>query len=311
MSSINSVLKVNRLTKKFDNFIAVDDVSFLLKPGEILGLLGPNGAGKTTTISMLLSTMSQTSGEIFYFNKNFFTHRSEILQEISFASTYVRLPGRLSIMENLDVYGQLYGLPRHQRRERIENLLKFFDMWHMRNRESAILSAGQTTSVMLVKAFLSSPKIVLLDEPTAALDPDIALQVRSFIKEQQVQSGVSVLLTSHNMQEVTEICDRVLVMQSGKIVADNTPAQLAASVKSVYLNLWVVHNEEKAHQYLAGKNITYHQEHNILKIEVNEQAIADLLHDFAHHGIRYSHISIDKPNLEDYFIQIARAARKR
>ncbi len=305
------VLEVNQLFKKFNDFIAVNNISFQLKQGEILGLLGPNGAGKTTTIQMLLSTMTPTSGSIHYFGKDFFTYRADILQKVSFASTYVRLPGRLSITQNLDIYGQLYGVSSADRKKRIERFLKFFGIWEIRDREAGVLSAGQITRVMLAKAFISYPAIVLLDEPTASLDPDIALEVRKFIVEQQKEYGVSILLTSHNMDEVTEVCNRVLVLQNGIIIANNTPIELAASVTNTRVRLLITKNLESARNYLQENKLIYKQFGEFLEIEINEQKIAQLLNAFGRRDIYYDQISIDKPTLEDYFLQVARTAKRR
>lgn len=316
------ILVVENLVKKFNKRFSlfgfnkkevtiVDSISFQLKSGEILGLLGPNGAGKTTTIQMLLSTMTPTSGKIDYFGKNFFTHRSEILQQVSFASTYVRLPGRLTIQENLNFYGSLYGLDSEQRKTRIEKFLKFFNMWHLRDREAGMLSAGETTRIMIVKAFLSFPKVVLLDEPTASLDPDVAHDVRNFVLDQRNNYGVSILFTSHNMEEVTQVCDRVLVLKGGKIIANNTPDELANSVSSVRVNLLVSDlDHTKTENYLKQKNLDFKIEERYFIIEVDEEKISQLLIELAQQGLKYTHISIDKPNLEDYFLEVAKSNRK-
>ena len=186
----NSLLVVDSLVKRFetrrffsvvDTFTAVNTVSFELAKGEILGLLGPNGAGKTTIIQMLLDLLTPTSGSIQYFGKELSVHRSQILEQVSFASTYLKLPGSLTIEENLSVYAQLYGVPAKRVRERIEEKIADFDLHALRKRQSKTLSAGQLTRLMLAKAFLANPKVVLLDEPSAALDPDVALQMRRFI----------------------------------------------------------------------------------------------------------------------------------
>ena len=166
-------LTVSQLAKIFtphflsrrNPYTAVDNISFQVAEGEILGFLGPNGAGKTTTIQMLLGVMTPTSGAIYYFGKDFARHRSEILQKVTFASAYARLPGRLTIEENLDVYGRLYGIGYNDRKERIKRLLTLFGLWHKRNDFTGPLSAGQMTRVMLAKAFLPNPRMILLDEP--------------------------------------------------------------------------------------------------------------------------------------------------
>ena len=308
---MQNVLNVKNLTKIFPkDFKAVNNVSFEIKEGEILGLLGPNGAGKTTIIQMLLNVMTPTSGSIEYFGKDLIKYRTEILQNVSFASTYVKMPGKLTIYENIDIYGRLYRVPASLRKDRIEKLLKFFGMWEIRNKETLGLSAGQMTRVMLAKAFVNDPKIVLLDEPTASLDPDIADDVRKFILQQKTESGTSILLTSHNMDEVTEVCSRVLVLKNGTIIANNTPQQLAASVKNSRIHLLITDGIEKALSYVNEKKLNHKIENNVLEIEIDEHNIATLLNEFAKLGVTYDKISIDHPTLEDYFLEISRASKK-
>ncbi len=317
---LNSVLVVDHLTKIFTqrsgflgmrktSFTAVDNLSFTLERGEIVGILGANGAGKTTTIQMLLSTLKPTSGSISYFGKNFFTHRSETLQHIAFASTYIKLPNTLTVEQNLDVYGRLYGLSRRQRLDATKKFLTHFGMWDLRSRLLSELSAGQITRVMLAKAFLANPRLVLLDEPTASLDPDIALEVRQFILEQRRNHNVSFLLTSHNMDEVTETCDRVLVLHKGKLIASDTPAQLAARVRQATVEFIIVAGIEHALAYLNKHNYHYTQQDAIIKVHVDSQAIAKFLQEITHIGIEYSQIAIEKPTLEDYFLTVLHKSR--
>lgn len=310
------VLVVDTLTKIFSNkklfgakkeFIAVNGISFSLHEGEVLGFLGPNGAGKTTTIQILLSLMTPTSGTVTYFGKNFFTHRSEVLQDVAFASAYTKLPGRLTIFENLDIYGRLYGLPTEARNARIKEFLSFFGMWGLRNKPSGLLSAGQTTRVMLAKAFLATPKIVLLDEPTASLDPDVAHDVRKFVQQQQADRKISVLFTSHNMAEVEEICDRVLILKNGSIIANNTPEEIASSISKTRVSLMVGGDSLiKTEQYAREQNLKYKITEPFIEMHVDEHDVAQLLSNLAQRGVAYSQISIEKPTLEDYFLHIAK-----
>ena len=161
----------------------------------------------------------------------------QILEKVSFASCYVRLPARLTVRTNLDIYAQLYGISKTERVHRIEKYLKFFGMWNIADKETGVLSAGQMTRVMLAKAFMTNPKIILLDEPTASLDPDSALEARTFIKEEQKAHGIALLLTSHSMEEVAQICDRVLVIKNGQIIANDTPRNLAYSASRTKVTL--------------------------------------------------------------------------
>lgn len=310
-----AVLSIRNLTKIFysgwppftkrQSFTAVNNISFDLKHGEILGFLGHNGAGKTTTIQMLLGTLTPTAGTITYFGKDFATNRIDILKKVSTASGYDKLHARLTVWENLDVVGRIYCIPNEQRTAQIESVLKSFDMWHMRDTEMGSLSAGQTTKVMLAKAFLPNPEIVILDEPTASLDPHSAHDVRKFILALKKQRDISILFTSHNMEEVTQVCDRVLVLKNGSIIADSTPAQLATSVRTAHVHLLVSHRLDELIQLLQQNEITFTLDRNEISISIDEQKIADLLSLLAEHKIKYAQISIDKPNLEDYFLSLA------
>lgn len=302
-----AILTVNNLYKKFSNpdFVAVNGISFELQQGQVLGFLGPNGAGKTTTIQMLLSTMTPTSGDIIYFGKNLKTDRSEILSKVGFASTYVSLPGKLTVYENLAFYGELYGVPKLILKERLEKLLKKFDMWDLKDRRAGTLSAGQTTRVMLIKAFCIEPAIMLLDEPTASLDPDVAQEVLNFIKEQQKQQGVSILFTSHKMDEVAQICDNVLVLKKGEIIAHDTPEKLAALAGLAHVEL-VVENPDAVGVWCSQQAIQAKISGSVVLVKLEEHAIAKFLIQLAQAGLHYSQITIDKPTLEDYFLQISR-----
>jgi ABC-2 type transport system ATP-binding protein len=314
---MNPVLQVKNLVKSFKRGLwkpkhttIVNNISFEVGQGEIVGLLGPNGAGKTTTIQMLLSTMTPTSGQILYFGKDLWRHRSEVLQHVSFASTYVRFPGRLTVYENIDFYGKIYGLSAKERQEKIKKFLGFFNVWYLKDRPASVLSAGETTRVMLAKAFLASPKIVLLDEPTAALDPDIAQDIRRFILEQRRLQKTSILFTSHNMAEVSEVCDRVLVLKRGTIIEDSTPDELAASVSLAHLHLTIPNPQAMARAiaYVEELDLHYYlEEEKFLSVETDEHKLADFLTELTHRGIVYSQISIDKPTLEDYFLSISKS----
>ena len=314
--SVRDLIKVYPGKKSFFSrkeakpFIAVNGISFALQEGEILGFLGPNGAGKTTTIQMLLSILTPTSGHIEYFGKNFFRHRSEILEKVGFASTYVKLPGNLTLYENMDTFGRLYGLSHVQRIDSIKQNLCYFGLWDLRDKKTRALSAGESTRAMLSKAFLARPRVVLLDEPTAALDPDVAQDVRVFVREQREQYGVSFLFTSHNMNEVTELCSRVLVLQRGNIIADNTPAQLAESVAKTKIELSIKQeHQEDFIAYLNAHNMPYTQRGFFVAIPIKEEDIAAFLYQLSLKGIVYTSISIEKPKLEDYFLQLSKRQR--
>ena len=248
MNGTEPVLVVTELTKVYRGrppVTAVDRLSFELGQSEILGLLGPNGAGKTTTIHMLLNALKPTSGTISYFGKPLERAHREILGQVGFTAAYSRLPGRLTVAESLDVFGRLYGVPSSDRKSRIQKLLTRFGVWDVRKRTMERLSSGQATRVMLAKAFLARPRVVLLDEPTATLDPDIATIGRAFVRSQCDHEGVSIVFTSHNMDEVAQLCDRVIFLAHGRIAACGRPQELAASVASARLRLRVVDGIEQ------------------------------------------------------------------
>jgi ABC-2 type transport system ATP-binding protein len=219
------IVQVEQLTKRFADFTAVDGISFDIKPGEILGLLGPNGAGKTTTIQMLLGLITPTGGSIRMFGKDLATHREEILQQINFSSTYISMPYSLTVEENLWVVAKLYGMTDISRR--IDDVLKKVELEPARTHVTRRLSSGQMTRLALAKAFLTEPKVLLLDEPTASLDPDIAHKVRALLRDVRQATGLSVLYTSHNMKEMEEMSDRIIFLQKGKIVAQGTAQEIS------------------------------------------------------------------------------------
>ncbi len=312
--SRNIVLSVQNLKKIYSGkipYVAVGGISFELKEGEILGMLGSNGAGKTTTIQMLLSTLKATSGSIQYFGKDFFTYRSEILKHVAFASTYVSLPWMLTVDQNLEVFSRLYGLSAAERKERIEPLLERFGIAGKRKSFVSQLSAGQITRLMLVKAFMIRPKIALLDEPTASLDPDIAQDVIEFVIEQRKKFGTSILYTSHNMAEVGEVCDRVLFLQQGKIVADDLPQSLAKSVAVSRIQLQVGDGMKRTVAIAERLKMRYKIEHRTIEFELDESQIALLLSALAEAGVIYTNINILQPTLEDYFLHMVKKGGKK
>lgn len=218
------VIEVENLTKRFDAVMAVRDLSFAVRRGEILGLLGPNGAGKTTTIQLLLGLTAPTSGRVRLFGLDIARHRREILQRVNFSSAYVSLPFNLSVRENLEVFARLYGVT--DRRRRIARLLELFEIPEVADTVTGKLSSGQVTRVNLCKAFLNDPEILFLDEPTASLDPDIAEKVRSALKRVQRERGLTIVYTSHNMREIELVCDRVIFLSRGRVVAEGTPREI-------------------------------------------------------------------------------------
>jgi ABC-2 type transport system ATP-binding protein len=219
-----SVLVVDMLTKSYGQTLAVDRVSFQVRPNEIVGLLGPNGAGKTTTISMVLGVLEPSSGSIQIEGLDIARQRSRALSRTNFAAVYAPLPGNLTVEQNLQVFGLLYEVKGLQ--QRLEVLLERFDLMKFRRTRCGLLSSGEHTRVCLAKAMLNEPHLLLLDEPTASLDPSTAREVRQQIRDFAAQGSGGVLWTSHNMYEVEDVCHRVLFLSRGKILLEGDPRTL-------------------------------------------------------------------------------------
>ena len=222
--SVAMILKVENLTKRYGETTAVNGISFEAQEGEVVGLLGPNGAGKSTTIHMLLSLLEPTEGSIEIFGKNLKTHREEVLQRMNFATSYSMLPHNLTPLENLKVFALLYGVK--QWRMKAESLLEEFNLAEFRKARTGSLSTGEQMRLVLAKAFLNNPKLLLLDEPTASLDPMVAKDLRQKIYYKMEENNGTIIWTSHNMREIEAMCDRVIFLAHGKIVANDTPENL-------------------------------------------------------------------------------------
>ena len=299
-----NILVVNNLTKKFKDKVAVDDISFSLRESEILGLLGPNGAGKTTTLQMLLGVLTPTTGTIQYFGKDLVQSRTQILEEVNFSSTYTKLPWRLSVKENLTFISYLYQIKNRQ--SRIEEIVKTFKIEQLIDKPMTDLSAGQLTRVNLAKAFINYPKILLLDEPTASLDPDVATYIRDFLLEERKKFNVSIIITSHNMAEVEEVCDRVIFINNGKIIANDTPVGLAKTIEISHIELLVKDGLKRTEEFCQKQHYAYKINGRYIVVDVKEREIAQFLRDLMDKGVYYDEISINKPTLEDYFLQMTR-----
>jgi ABC-2 type transport system ATP-binding protein len=226
-SAAQPILAVRRLRKSYGSTLAVDDISFTVHSHEILGLLGPNGAGKTTTINVILGVLEPTSGSIAIDGCDLARHRRQALGRTNFAAVYAPLPGNLTVAQNLRIFGMLYAVP--DLRERIEAVLTDFHLERFRNTKCGVLSSGEQTRVALAKAMLNQPRLLLLDEPTASLDPATAREIRAEIKEFAARTDVGVLWTSHNMLEVSDVCHRVLFLSHGKILLEGDPRLLPAA----------------------------------------------------------------------------------
>ena len=218
-------IKINNLSKFYNNYLAVNKISFGIEKNKTIGLLGPNGCGKTTTIGMLLGLVTPSEGEIFIEEKNLnIFRRDEILKRFNFASPYVELPKKLTVKQNLEIYGRLYGIENLN--DRINEISNDLDIKDFFERKTGELSSGQKNRVSLAKSLINKPEILLLDEPTASLDPDIGDFIRSYIQEYKLKNKVTILLASHNMNEVERLCDSIVMMRKGKIVDSGTCKEL-------------------------------------------------------------------------------------
>ncbi len=233
-------VKVESLTKRYPTAVAVDGISFSVARGATTALLGGNGAGKTTTLSILLGLLLPTAGSVRVFGEDILKHRYRVLPRMNFSSPFVDLPHRLTVRQNLLIYARLYGLP--QRRERIASLAEDLQIAEFLERPAGKLSAGQKTRVALAKALLNEPELLLLDEPTASLDPDTGDWVRGYLEAWRARTGATILMASHNMAEVERLCADVLMMKAGHIVDRGSPRALVArygraNLEEVFLDI--------------------------------------------------------------------------
>ena len=238
MTPPQAILSVESVCKSYGRLRAVDGVTFKVAPGEIVGLLGPNGAGKTTTINMILGVLAATSGHIEIEGIDLSAQRSRALSRTNFAAVYAPLPGNLTVEQNLRVFGLLYGVPRLS--DRIDELLAAFDLGRFRKAKAGVLSSGEQTRLSLAKAMLNQPRLLLLDEPTASVDPSSARDIRAGIEDFVKAGRCGVLWTSHNMYEVEAVCDRVMFLSRGRILLEGDPKTLphehgAASLDDLFV----------------------------------------------------------------------------
>ena len=209
-------IEINNLNKQYKNTLAVKNINFKINKGTIIGLLGPNGCGKSTTIGMMLGLIKPTSGTVIINGQNIENNRTSLLEKMNFISPYVELPKKLTVEENLKVYGRLYGVKNLK--DKIYNLMKKLNLTQFITRKTGELSSGQKNRVSLAKALINDPEILLLDEPTASLDPDVGDYIREIIEDFAANKGTTILLASHNMNEVERLCDEVMMMKNGEII---------------------------------------------------------------------------------------------
>lgn len=299
------VLRVDQLVKDYGQFRAVDSISFSVPRGQAIGLLGPNGAGKSTTIQMLLGITAPSAGQITFFGKNFYQHRQACLQRINFASSFNTLQGRITVWENLKVFADLYQVTNPT--TKIQQLAEHFRITNLFGARFWDLSAGQKTRVNLVKALLNDPELILMDEPTASLDPDIADVLLTLIEQLKTERQLSLLYTSHDMAEVERICDEVLFLDHGKIVAQDTPLNLTKKITKNELVLTYDGDRTKLIEVLRRFELAFTEpRHNVVAITVTDALVPKVIFNVSQAGVWITDIAVHKPTLEDVFLQFAR-----
>jgi ABC-2 type transport system ATP-binding protein len=302
----NPVLEVEDLSKNYGSFRAVDAISFSLSKRQVVGLLGPNGAGKTTTIQMLVGITLPDAGAIRYFGLDLHSHREACLQRVNFSSSYNMLQNRITVWENLIVFARLYRVAEPE--TRIRSMGEYFGITSLMDQRFMTLSAGQKTRVNLVKALLNDPDVILMDEPTASLDPDIADRTLSLIESLREARDLSIVYTSHQMDEVARICDEVIFLDHGRIVAQDTPRGLTRRIAGgtrVYVRV-----DGPPQAVMAGLRPAFEDvalaDGNVIVVTTPEHQVAKAIFDIGKTGVEVLDIDIRKPTLEDVFLQIAR-----
>lgn len=296
------------MIKKYGTFCAVDDISFSIKPGEIVGLLGPNGAGKTTTIQMLLALTHPTHGSISYFGQNLRAHREEILQRISYVSAYSEMQTRVTVWENLQVFALLYGVQNWEKKTK-----DFMEILGITNKASSLfwhLSSGEKARVNMAKALLNDPELILMDEPTASLDPEIVHTILDLVLEMRRKKNVAILYTSHNMGEVSRVCDRVIFLYHGKVIANDTPLGLSKRVADATLRLTFENKDIDVREFFKKAKKEYVSVNpHVISVTLDEQEIPNVLYGLGDAGVIVTDIEIEKPDLEDVFMAVAKGGK--
>ncbi len=302
---MKNILEVRNLVKNYGSYTAVDDISFDVPKGKVIGFLGPNGAGKTTTIQVLLGITLANGGSIKYFGKDFFKNREDCLQRINYISSFNSLLGRISVYENLIVFANLYSIEKPKKK--IQELVEYFEIESLLNKRYFDISSGQRTRVNLIKSLLNGPELILMDEPTASLDPDIADKLLTLIENLRKTKNLSILYTSHDMAEVTRICDEVIFLDKGKIIAKDTPLGLTKRISKAQLKITFDADKNKVEKYLKNEKLNFKfQTKNSVIIDSKEDLIPKLIFTLSKEGVWMTDIEIKKPTLEDFFLQVAR-----
>ncbi|MBI2573664.1 ABC transporter ATP-binding protein [Candidatus Woesearchaeota archaeon] len=305
-----NILEVKNLVKEYKTktgtFRAVDGISFQVKKGEIFGLLGINGAGKSTTINMLTGLLRPTSGTISMFGKDFLKNEEECKQRFNVATAYYNLSQNLTIKQNLKVYALLYNVKNAD--TKIKELCSQFSLQHLFNTKLVLLSSGERTRVVLVKALLSDPELLFLDECTVGLDPDMAEITRDMIAKYHKKTNCTIIFTSHYMQEVEKLCDRVAFVDQGKIVKMGRPKDLIAELKVQRISLTISKNQKALRAFLKKEGISFEEKGDlfIFSVENRTNIIYPLFEKFIERNLVFEDLVLEKPTLEEYFLSRSR-----
>jgi ABC-2 type transport system ATP-binding protein len=303
------VVVVRHLTKRYDEFLAVDHIDLTIEQGQIFGLLGPNGAGKSTTIQMLLGLTIPDQGEITYFGRSFDKHRQWCLNRMNFASTYNELQGRMTIEQNLQIYAGLYGISNW--RPRVDKLMDVLELEPYRHELFWHLSSGQRTRAIIAKSLLNSPQLLLMDEPTASLDPEITHKVNDFIRQLQEEEQLTILFTSHDMAEVTRMCDQVAFLAHGKIVMQDTPHELIKKLGATQLIIGFEAEQKLVEKYFVDHDFTHtFLRPDLVAISLAEAEIPKVLFGLKERDVWLTSIATEKPSLEDVFLHVSAQQRQ-
>lgn len=299
-----AIVKVQQLTKTFTPLFsppvtAVDNFSCTIKKGEVVGLLGVNGAGKTTLLQMLLGTLLPTSGEIRYFGQDLSTHRAEILERIGFSASYSNLPWNMRVRDALLFCTHLYDLP--DRTQSLLSVVKQFNLSELLEKRISQLSSGQLARANFAKAFLNQPDLLFLDEPTNYLDPQAAYLIRSYILEQQRKRNLTVLVASHNMQEIFDLCDKVILMHHGKKILIDKPQAIIARYFKHQVSFSRVKASVQNKAILTATKFPFEFKHNEVTVSLTEGEIGALVRQVTLAGLEYENLVITKPSLEAVF----------
>lgn len=308
MANIVEVRDLRKAYGKGDNKVeALKGISFNIKKGEIFGFLGPNGAGKSTTINILCGLISKDDGSVKLFGKDIRCDYEQIKQRMNVANSYTHLSGTLTLEQNLRVYGKIYNVAGVEKK--IDEMLKTFEISGLRKKEVSKLSSGENTRVCLAKCFINNPELMLLDEPTAGLDPDFADKIRDIIKDYQKTNRATILFTSHIMTDVDELCKRILFLSKGQVLRIDTSSKLKKLVKTQIVELILDRKKDRALVLIkknGGHLVMHDTERIVFEIDQSHYSLHDVIHPLIKEGFKIKDMHIRKPTLDQVFIKIAR-----